>query len=394
MSDEKALLSAIWEHPHDDTARLVYADWLQENGQPERAEFIRLQCELARLDEWDESPARAKLARREQKLWKQHAKEWREGLPAELRREPFRRGFVAPGQRRATAAQFRDRPTSAFEAAPAWDYLIEDHTEGPAKMAKSPNLLRVEKLKFWTSVMPAMAAEVLGSDLIRNLRALSLGHSAAWVKGLPALAANGLAESLTELDVHEGFDDKAAKLLGSSRSFARLRAFSTYSHTLTAKGLRSIFNSPRLTELTELTLPAWYGEEGARAIAETRPKFRLRKLSMYGSRMPDEATALIANWPGLESVRSFNISGFCEVLGPRALASSPYARNLRELDLGLSHLSRAGAMALAKSKTLNLRRLVIRLTPAEGDDAAIAALVKRFGKDAVKMRPSNRRKRN
>jgi uncharacterized protein (TIGR02996 family) len=54
MSDEKALLAAIWEHPHEDTPRLLYADWLQENGQPERAEFIRVGCELARLTTWDE----------------------------------------------------------------------------------------------------------------------------------------------------------------------------------------------------------------------------------------------------------------------------------------------------------------------------------------------------
>jgi len=54
MSDEQALLAAIWAHPHEDTPRLMYADWLQENGHTDRAEFIRVQCELARLDEWDE----------------------------------------------------------------------------------------------------------------------------------------------------------------------------------------------------------------------------------------------------------------------------------------------------------------------------------------------------
>ena len=32
MSDEKALLAAIWAEPHEDTPRLVYADWLQETG--------------------------------------------------------------------------------------------------------------------------------------------------------------------------------------------------------------------------------------------------------------------------------------------------------------------------------------------------------------------------
>ncbi|MBM3981508.1 MAG: TIGR02996 domain-containing protein [Planctomycetes bacterium] len=44
-SDGDALFRAICEHPREDTPRLVYADWLQENGLPERAEFIRLQCE-------------------------------------------------------------------------------------------------------------------------------------------------------------------------------------------------------------------------------------------------------------------------------------------------------------------------------------------------------------
>jgi len=50
MSDAAALLAAIRAAPDDDAPRLVYADWLEEHGQPEWAEFIRVQCELARLD--------------------------------------------------------------------------------------------------------------------------------------------------------------------------------------------------------------------------------------------------------------------------------------------------------------------------------------------------------
>jgi uncharacterized protein (TIGR02996 family) len=34
-------LQAIIDAPEDDAPRLVYADWLEDNGQPERAEFIR-----------------------------------------------------------------------------------------------------------------------------------------------------------------------------------------------------------------------------------------------------------------------------------------------------------------------------------------------------------------
>src|SRR5947209_10977720 len=50
MNLEQALLRDIREDPEDDTPRLVLADWLMEQPEPERAargEFIRLQCLLA-----------------------------------------------------------------------------------------------------------------------------------------------------------------------------------------------------------------------------------------------------------------------------------------------------------------------------------------------------------
>ena len=44
--EERSFLDAILADPADDTVRLVYADWLEEHGRPERAEFIRLQVKL------------------------------------------------------------------------------------------------------------------------------------------------------------------------------------------------------------------------------------------------------------------------------------------------------------------------------------------------------------
>ena len=51
-----ALLRAVCESPDDDTPRLVLADWLEENGEPERAEFIRIGVEIAmnRADDHDD----------------------------------------------------------------------------------------------------------------------------------------------------------------------------------------------------------------------------------------------------------------------------------------------------------------------------------------------------
>src|SRR5829696_7436743 len=46
VTEREALLRAIIENPEDDAPRLVFADWLDEHGEPDRAEFIRLQIEL------------------------------------------------------------------------------------------------------------------------------------------------------------------------------------------------------------------------------------------------------------------------------------------------------------------------------------------------------------
>jgi uncharacterized protein (TIGR02996 family) len=44
-AEELALLDSIHNDPRNDGPRLAYADWLEAHGQPELAEFIRLQCQ-------------------------------------------------------------------------------------------------------------------------------------------------------------------------------------------------------------------------------------------------------------------------------------------------------------------------------------------------------------
>lgn len=48
MTDRRAaLLQAVIANPADDDLRLILADWLEDHGQQERSEFIRVQCRLA-----------------------------------------------------------------------------------------------------------------------------------------------------------------------------------------------------------------------------------------------------------------------------------------------------------------------------------------------------------
>jgi uncharacterized protein (TIGR02996 family) len=47
-SEDSQFLSAILAKPHDQELRLVYADWLQERGDP-RGDYLRVRCQLDAL---------------------------------------------------------------------------------------------------------------------------------------------------------------------------------------------------------------------------------------------------------------------------------------------------------------------------------------------------------
>src|SRR5947209_13122243 len=97
MTHDDAFLQAIIESPDDDTPRLVYADWLDEHGQPERAEFIRVQCELASMPEDDglrPPTRRVELEARERELLKKHGEQWVGPLRRWVNAWEFRRGFI------------------------------------------------------------------------------------------------------------------------------------------------------------------------------------------------------------------------------------------------------------------------------------------------------------
>ena len=48
----QSFLDDILAHPHDDAPRLIYADWIEERGEAERAQFIRRQIHNARESAW------------------------------------------------------------------------------------------------------------------------------------------------------------------------------------------------------------------------------------------------------------------------------------------------------------------------------------------------------
>src|SRR3954471_25092659 len=88
---DAAFLRAIRDRPDEDLPRLIYADYLDERGDP-RGEFIRLQIERPSLHFAD--PRRVELAERERELLRRHEDEWLGPLSAVVSSHEFRRGFV------------------------------------------------------------------------------------------------------------------------------------------------------------------------------------------------------------------------------------------------------------------------------------------------------------
>lgn len=107
MSEGDAILQDIIANPADDGLRLIYADWCEDNGQAERAEFIRVQIELHRgyrvdpttreymeSGEYDnamilyrvhEATWKANLDKRQCALFRDSGPKWWNGLPGSYR---------------------------------------------------------------------------------------------------------------------------------------------------------------------------------------------------------------------------------------------------------------------------------------------------------------------
>jgi uncharacterized protein (TIGR02996 family) len=85
------LLQAIIENPDDDALRLVFADSLEDHGELERAEFIRVQIELAKLP----NTRRPELEQREPELLAKNESEWVKPIRHCVVSWTFHRGFIA-----------------------------------------------------------------------------------------------------------------------------------------------------------------------------------------------------------------------------------------------------------------------------------------------------------
>ena len=140
-------LNAICADPEDDTVRLVFADWLDENGAADRAEFIRLQIERARLRA--RGTDSEELANRDIEFRRTRGDVWRQELPrlSGVNWHRFWRGFVS-GADVIEWRFYRDAADTLFAATPVQFLHMSGlyGGSGADDFARSPYLTRLRGL--------------------------------------------------------------------------------------------------------------------------------------------------------------------------------------------------------------------------------------------------------
>ena len=350
---ERAFFDRIRDEPGEDGPRLIFADWLDEDGQSERAEFIRLQCALARLPEDD--PRRPEIRERERILADEHKELWKQKLAPFVAESEFRRGVIDSVS--VDVRQFLETGPAIFKIAPVRKVRFLNVGEQMAKLVQSPLLRLVREIDLSGNELGNRGPNLLArSPHLVRLDALNLGFTELGDKGLQALAGSPVFSPLRYLQINDN-------------------------GRLGVPGLRDLAESPHLTELIELDVSGnSLADVALRPIFESPLAQRLHKIALIGNRLGDAGTAAFAGSPvfmrmaerdGLIDLRRVEMGP----AGAKALANSQAMLAVESLDLEGNMLGDAGLVALAGSAFFkNLRVLSLRENRISDD--GVRALVR------------------
>ncbi len=354
MSEHDALVAAICDQPDEDTPRLVYADWLEENDRPEQAAFVRAQIELARTPPWEPFAVLCKWRRPD---WLT-GKPFRESLPrvdgsgVEWHPEAFRRGL---GWRLNVRSLIAWEQTGARVLAGA--PIGEMHLWGSNTLdqwrafAASPLVPRLRTVHFVTS--PTEPLRVL-RDLPAVLGITDLYFERASSPGMPFvvedLLASPLGKAIRGLHFHMGGEPLEDLLDALVRGEPRLERLSLSAMGLTADHIRRLCDGPLIGQVRELDLRNNHLEDdGIRALARDLPA-SIHTLGLAGTGKTGRGLEEFTHHYNINRLHRLDLSR--DTLTPRlarALSRSAYLAGLRSLSLSkclvgereLHHLVRA-----------------------------------------------------
>ena len=234
MSAEiRAFLSAIAAAPEDDLPRLVFADWLDENGRPERAEFIRVEVQIARTTPG--APDRGKLFERRDALLKAHKKEWFALFDGKAEEYKSERGFVTAV--RTGPEQFLAHADMWFGTQPITELGLTNVWSGS------------------TTDRKCHAKEIFTSPHLGQLRVLDLHDAGVNAAGMYWMSQNPAITELQELNLRwNRIANEGARTIATIPALAKLKTLDLRSCSITDPGGRAIAKSPHLGDLRELML--------------------------------------------------------------------------------------------------------------------------------------------
>jgi uncharacterized protein (TIGR02996 family) len=259
QTEAEAFLQRIRAYPDDDTPRLIFADWLEEQegrmaGAAERARFIRVQIALAKYDAeaaadpYRPNPARAereatraRLQADDRALRVAHASEW-EGPFRRLATAPvFRRGFVE--EIKVGGREFLRHTNELFSAGPLRHLHLLDVGGSLTAALQCPYLSRLNALTIYASHIGAPVAQAVSqSPHLAGLKALDLRRNDLEDEAVELLANSAFLANLEELDLSENaIGETGARALATSRRSGRGRGTRGVGETLLTPRARSGF---------------------------------------------------------------------------------------------------------------------------------------------------------
>ncbi|MBP3954535.1 TIGR02996 domain-containing protein [Gemmata sp. G18] len=335
------LLAAIIATPDEDTPRLMYADWLQENGNDARAEFIRLHIEWDRRPHY--APPNEDLKRRLIAAW--------EAAGLKTEGAIFERGFDSVAAfrecsdlREHGASVFGSKPVRVLYLDEGWLTTEEDDNERAQAFAELlPILGGLTGLGASDNryVLADFAEELLQSPRASALRMLDFGPCAG-VWDCERIATAKDLTSLLVLDCSAAweFDCKATvgPLVGAAhlRSLVALRfgMANDVEGFIGPDEIQTLVQSPCFTNLRQLVLngQVLFDDEAVRRLLHWGHIGQLEVLEISRTQVGAEGLLELSRCRQLTNLRRLVIEGY--KLEPQAIArllDSPHLRGLREL---------------------------------------------------------------